>query len=244
MEQFSRTEKLLGKDNLLKLQNSYAVVFGAGAVGSFAVEALVRSGIGKLTIIDHDTISLSNINRQLFAAQSTIGMKKTEAAKERILDINPECKITAIDEFAYTDNLKQLLTPEPDIIIDAIDSVGPKIELLAYAANNKLEIISSMGAARRMDPLSVKVGDLFETAKCPLARLMRKALRKRNIRSGITCVYSDELPKRPNNGEIDEDLTASGHSQKVLGSLTTVTGIFGLLLADTAIKLLTSRTDK
>ncbi|MDC7124746.1 MAG: tRNA threonylcarbamoyladenosine dehydratase [Spirochaetales bacterium] len=236
MEKFSRTEKLIGKENILKLQNTSVIIFGAGAVGSFAAEALVRSGIGKLTIVDFDVISESNINRQLFALSSTIGLKKTDVAVSRLKDINKDCEINKKDIFVNTDTIPEILSEKPDIILDAIDSVGPKIELLAYAVQNNIPIFSSMGAARRTNPMLVKTGDLFLTANCPLARLMRKALRKRGITNGITCVYSEELPVRPPKGELDEDLTASGHSQKVLGSLPTVTGIFGLMLADAAIK--------
>lgn len=242
MERFSRTEKLLGTGKMQKLSSSSAFLFGAGAVGSFAAEALVRSGIGSLTIIDFDTISTSNINRQLYALESTVGRSKTDVALERLSDINPCCRLKSINAFANTDNIPQLLAAPPDIILDAIDSVGPKIELLAYAALHDIPIVSSMGAARRLDPTAVRRGDLFDTAKCPLARLMRKALRRRGISSGIMCVYSDELPVRPPAGEIDEELTAAGHTTKILGSLPTVTGIFGLMLADTALKFLTEKT--
>ena len=242
MERFSRTEKLIGKEKLLKLNSSSAFVFGAGAVGSFAAEALVRSGIGEITIIDFDTINRSNINRQLYALESTLGRLKTETAQQRLSDINPDCRVKSLNKFVDTDNIPNILAQPPNIVIDAIDSVGPKIELLAFTALKNIPVVSSMGAARRLDPAAVRVGDLFQTAKCPLARLMRKALRRRGISSGIMCVYSDELPKRPPEGEPDEDLTASGHSVKILGSMPTVTGIFGLLLADTAIKFLIEKT--
>ena len=242
MERFSRTEKLIGTDKLNKLQNSSAVLFGAGAVGSFAAEALIRSGLGRLIIVDFDTISESNINRQLYALESTVGRNKTEVALERLADINPDCRLSAVHRFADKDSIPDILTSSPDIVIDAIDSVGPKIELLAYAAANGIPIVSSMGAARRHDPRAVRTGDIFSTANCPLARLMRKALRRRGITEGISCVYSEELPDRPPHGVLDEELTASGHSQKVLGSLPTVTGVFGLLLADTAIKFLIRET--
>ena len=241
MDRFSRTEKLIGIKKLEKLQHSSAVLFGAGAVGSFAAEALVRSGLGQLTLVDFDKISISNINRQLYALESTVGRPKTEVALERLADINPGCSLSAIERFADRDTIPQMLESPPDIIIDAIDSVGPKIELLAYAVQNNIPIVSSMGAARRHDPSSVRTGDLFSTANCPLARLMRKSLRRRGISGGITCVYSEELPDRPPKGESDDDLTASGHSEKILGSLPTVTGIFGLLLADAAIKFLVEK---
>ena len=242
MERFSRTEKLIGTDKLNKLKNSSAVIFGAGAVGSFAAEALVRSGLGKLTVVDFDTISLSNINRQLFAVESTLGKLKADTAVERLADINPACKLKAVNILADENTLSEILSEVPDIILDAIDTVNPKLELLTYAVQHDIPVISSMGAARRWDPLAIKTGDLFKTAHCPLARLMRKYLRRRGIKSNIMCVYSTEPPQKPDNGEIDDDLTASDHSTKVLGSLPTVTGIFGLLLADTAIKMLLKET--
>lgn len=236
MERFSRTEKLIGADNLQKLDNSSVILFGAGAVGSFAAETIVRTGIGSLTIIDFDKISRSNINRQLYALESTIGRNKTEVALERLSDINPSCRINAVNAFADTDNIPELLKQPTDVVIDAIDTVGPKIELLAYCALNSIKIVSSMGAARRMDPAAVRTGDLFKTEKCPLARIMRKALRKRGIYSGIICVYSEETPLPPVEGEPHSDLTASGNTKKALGSLPSVTGVFGLYLADLAIK--------
>lgn len=238
MERFSRTEKLLGKDKITKLHGSNVVLFGVGAVGSFAAEALVRSGLGSLTVVDFDKISLSNINRQLYALESTIGRLKADAAVERLADINPACKLTAYNILADEHTIPDILSEPPDLIIDAIDTVNPKLELLTYAVQNNIPVISSMGAARRLNPLAVKTGDLFKTVHCPLARLMRKNLRRRGIKNGIMCVYSDESPQRPENGEIDDDLTGSNHSTKILGSLPTVTGIFGLVLADTAIKFL------
>ncbi|MDC7225235.1 MAG: tRNA threonylcarbamoyladenosine dehydratase [Spirochaetales bacterium] len=242
MERFSRTEKLIGQAKLEILQESSVTLVGAGAVGSFAAEALVRSGIGSITIVDFDVISLSNINRQLYALESTLGRPKTKVAAERLLDINPSCKVKPLNIQAVEETIPEILADEPDILIDAIDTVNPKLELLSYAVNNGIPVISSMGAARRFDPTSVKTGDLFKTAHCPLARLMRKYLRRRGIKSGIMCVYSDETPHGPKKGEIDNDLTGANHSTKILGSLPTVTGIFGLMLADAAIKFLIEKT--
>ncbi len=242
MERFSRTAKLIGTEKLEKLGNSSAFIFGLGAVGSFAAEALVRSGTGNLTLVDFDTISESNINRQLFALESTLGKYKTDVALKRLSDINSGCRLNALNAFADRNTIPDILWSGPDIILDAIDSIGPKIELLSFAVKNNIPIISSMGAARRLNPLAVKVGDLFETANCPLARLMRKSLRRRGITSGITCVYSDELPLRPTEEEAVEDVSADGQNIKILGSMPTVTGIFGLLLADTAIKFLLEKT--
>ena len=242
MERFSRTEKLIGSIKLEKLRQASVVLFGAGAVGSFASEALVRSGLGKLTVVDFDRISTSNINRQLFALESTVGNMKADTAVERLADINPDCILKAVNILADENTLPLLLADPPDLIIDAIDTVNPKLELLSYAVRNNIPVISSMGAARRFDPLAVKTGDLFKTANCPLARLMRKYLRRRGITSGILCVYSEEPPLRPENGKKDDDLTGSNHSTKVLGSLPTVTGVFGLVAADTAIKIIIGRS--
>jgi len=239
MERFSRTEKLLGTEKLNQLQHSSAVIFGAGAVGSFAAEALIRSGLGNLTIVDFDKISFSNINRQLYALESTIGKDKVEVAIQRLSDINPNCRLTSVKRFADTDSIPEILQTPPDIVLDAIDTVDPKLELLTYCAGNNIPVVSSMGAARKMNPLSVRVDDLFKSAHCPLARLMRKYLRRRGIKSGITCVYSTEPPLPPRPGEDSDELSGTNHSTKILGSLPTVTGVFGLVLADTAIKIIT-----
>ncbi|MBI9108708.1 MAG: tRNA threonylcarbamoyladenosine dehydratase [Spirochaetales bacterium] len=239
MERFSRTEKLLGTEKLLRLQASSAVLFGAGAVGSFAAEALVRSGIGSLIIVDYDDISLSNINRQLFALESTLGQNKVDTAIARLLDINPKCRLTGVKQFADVNTIPEILKSPPDIVLDAIDTVDPKLELLTYCARSSIPVISSMGAARKTDPLAVRVDSLFKSAHCPLARLMRKYLRRRGIKSGITCVYSTEPPLPPRPGEDSDELSGTNHSTKIMGSLTTITGIFGLVLADTAMKIIT-----
>ncbi len=240
MERFSRTEKLLGPEKLEKLKNSKVVLFGAGAVGSFAAEALVRSGVGNITIVDFDTICISNINRQLFALQSTIGKPKTEVALKRLSDINPACNIIQENRFADAGSIPEILSDKPDVVIDAIDSVGPKTELLAYSYLNEIPVLSSMGAARRSDPLAVKVGDLFDTVTCPLARLVRKSLKRRGITQGIKCVYSTEFPAHPVKQKlVNEESGGEGRPVKFLGSLPTVTGVFGLVLASEAIKILT-----
>ena len=236
MERFSRTERLIGAGKLEKLRGAKAALFGAGAVGSFAAEALVRSGIGSLVIVDFDDVHISNINRQIFALESTLGMPKVDVAKERLRDINPACKITAVNRFADADSIPEILTATPDIIIDAIDSIAPKVELLCYASANGIPVVSSMGAARRTDPLSVRTGDIFETSGCPLARQIRKALRKRGIEGGITAVYSAEQADPASH--IDEQAEDGRGRTKILGSLPTVTGIFGLVAADTAIKII------
>lgn len=241
MERFSRTEKLLGSKNMKILSDSSVTIAGIGAVGGFAAEALVRSGIGKLTIIDFDIISTSNINRQILALESTVGHLKTEEAIKRLSDINPNCDILAQNKFIDAESIPQLLKNKPDIVIDAIDSVGPKVELLFYCYKNNIPVISSMGAARKTDPSLVKCGDLFKTTNCALARILRKALRRRGIYSGIQSVYSTELPYTLTDAKIDNKLEASNLLQKELGSLTTVTGIFGLYLADATIKNLLSK---
>ena len=244
MEQFLRTELLLGKDNLKKLRAAKVTVIGLGAVGSFAVEALTRAGIGSFLLIDSDKIQITNINRQLYALHSTLNMAKTDIAKNRILDINPDCKVDTMQIFVNSDNLDTVFKDKPDLVIDAIDSFSPKVRLLEYCVKNDLPVISSMGAALKTDPSAIKTADLFETHHCRLAERLRGELRKCGIRSGITCVFSEQpaqmKPTYPENlPEGTEEFEKN--SIKILGSLPTITGIFGLNIAHLAIKYLTQR---
>jgi tRNA A37 threonylcarbamoyladenosine dehydratase len=241
MEQFLRTELLLGKENLNKLQNAKVTVIGLGAVGSFAVEALARSGIGGFLLIDGDTIQITNINRQLYALHSTLNKAKADIAKERVLDINPKCKIETMQLFVNSDNLDAVFKNKPDLVIDAIDSFSPKVRLLEYCAKNALPVISSMGAALKTDAASIKTADLFETHHCRLAERLRNELRKCGIKSGIMCVFSQQpaqmKPLYPEN--LPEGAEAFERStSKILGSLSAITGIFGLNIAHLAIQRL------
>jgi len=241
MERFIRTRRLLGEERFTLLQSRLVTVVGLGAVGGYVVEGLVRAGISRLRIIDYDIVQASNLNRQILALETTIGRAKAEVARERILAINSRCQVEALPIFAGEETLGQILEPRPDLLIDAIDSLNPKTQLLhgAYAAG--IPIISSMGAALRTDPTLIRVGDLFATSNCPLARHLRKRLRRRGVGEGISTVYSLEKIDFDYQLPEEEDLADTGpyadrgRKRNVLGSLPTITGIFGLLIANQAI---------
>jgi tRNA A37 threonylcarbamoyladenosine dehydratase len=241
LDRFIRTRRLLGEERFTLLQSRTVTIVGLGAVGGYAVEGLVRAGISQLRIVDYDTVQASNLNRQILALESTLGRPKAEVAKERILAINSGCRVEALQLFAGEETLKQILEPRPDLLIDAIDSLNPKTQLLHGAYTSKIPIISSMGAALRTDPALIRSGDLFSTSNCPLARHLRKRLRRRGVGEGISCVYSVEkidfeyqLPEEED--EIDTSPYADrGRKRNVLGSLPTITGIFGLTIANQAI---------
>ncbi|TFH16359.1 MAG: tRNA threonylcarbamoyladenosine dehydratase [Lentisphaerales bacterium] len=245
MKRFARTEMLLGSQAMARLRNSRVAVVGLGAVGSYAVEGLARSGIGHIRIVDFDEVRASNINRQLYALDSTLGRPKVEIARERILDINPDCEVDARQEFVDAATAPSILEPPVDVLIDAIDSVSPKVELLSVVAGTDIFALSSMGAASRTDPGLVRVGDISETEACPLARRIRKLLKRRGIGTGIRCVYSIEAPgtagdaaRRPENVE-EEEALERGRKRAPIGSFSCLTGIFGLVAAREAIFHLT-----
>lgn len=192
-EQFSRTEMLIGSENLAKLANSHVAVFGVGGVGGYAIEALVRSGIGKIDIIDNDKVSISNLNRQIIALHSTIGKYKVNVAKERISDINPNITVNAYKVFYTPETSDQFDFTKYDYIVDAIDTVSGKIELIIQANQAQTPIISSMGAGNKMNPADFEVSDIYKTSVCPLAKVMRQELKKRGIKK-LKVVYSKEPP--------------------------------------------------
>ena len=237
--QFARTQALIGEDGFSRLSKALFVVAGIGAVGSYAAESLVRAGAHNIRIVDFDVISESNINRQLFALYSTIGKLKVDTAKERLLDINPDCNIDSRELFIRHDTVKEVIADEPAIIIDAIDSLNPKVALIKKAYENKIPVICSMGAAMRRDPAKIAVADLFKTRNCPLAKHVRKRLRKFGVGKGISCVYSyEDLPENYKESFMPEDKTpcsGNGRTRNALGSISTITGIFGLWLANMAI---------
>lgn len=241
MEQFLCVELLLGKEKLKKIRKGSVTVVGLGAVGSYAVEALARAGVGNLRLVDFDKIKPSNLNRHIYALRSTIGRSKAELAAHRIMDINPACKVEAMECFAATESLEQVLGNKPDIVIDAIDSVNPKAQLITACYHKKIPVISSMGAATRVDPLALRVADLFDTRYCPLAKQLRGKLKKEGVGRGVLCVYSEELKNPaavdPSN-KAGEDDYKRGRPRSKLGSLPTITGIFGLTVAHTAIGIL------
>ncbi|MCQ2603453.1 MAG: tRNA threonylcarbamoyladenosine dehydratase [Spirochaetia bacterium] len=247
MERFSRIIQLLGQEQWDRISRSKVAVFGLGAVGGWASEILARSGVSHFILTDFDRIAKTNINRHVCALESTVGIPKVEALKARILDINPKAEVITFQTFADRTNFADIITEGTDVIIDAIDSLGPKIELLEYTSRNNLPVISSMGAALKTDPSAIRTGYLFETEICPLARALRKHLRRRGIESGIPCVYSVESPD--NNALIapDEDNDDSslkrGRPRNILGSYPAVTAIFGITLADMAIKMILGGTD-
>ena len=231
-EQFFRTQMLLGTEALERLQNARVAVFGIGGVGGYTVEALARSGIGQLDLIDSDTVSVSNINRQILATHSTVGMPKVEAAKKRVLDINPACRVRTHAVFYTPETADQFDFTEYDYIVDAIDTVTGKLALVerAYAVNSP--IICCMGTGNKLDASAFEVADISKTSMCPLARVMRKELGKRGIRH-LKVVYSKEEALTPAGWE--EEAAALGKRQ-IPGNVAFVPGAAGLILAGEVIK--------
>jgi tRNA threonylcarbamoyladenosine dehydratase len=239
MERLFCLELLLGKEKVERIKKAFVVVIGIGAVGSYATEALARSGVRHLRLVDFDTIKTTNFNRHILAITPNLGKLKAEAARERIAQINPHCKVEVVNAFADEETMERIVEGKPDLVIDAVDSLNPKVQILAYCHEKKIPVISSMGAALRMNIFSIKAGDLFKTTGCPLARYVRSRLRRRGIKKGIFCIYSDtpvsEEPiqkTRVLNEEQDND---RGRQRMKLGSTPTVTGAFGLAVAHHAL---------
>ena len=231
-EQFLRTAMLLGTEAVEKLQKARVAVFGIGGVGGYTVEALARSGIGAIDLIDHDTVSVSNINRQILATHSTVGMPKVEAAKKRILDINPDCQVRTHPVFYTPDTAEQFDFREYDYIVDAIDTVTGKLQLVQAAMAAETPIICCMGTGNKLDASAFEVSDISKTTMCPLARIMRKELGKRGIKH-LKVVYSKEEALTPTGWE--EEAAALGKRQ-IPGSVAFVPGAAGLILAGEVIK--------
>lgn len=226
---FSRTELIIGPENLKKLHASKVAVFGVGGVGSFTVEALARAGLGNLVLVDYDKICESNINRQIHALNSTIGRAKVEVMKERILDINPHCKVETFQMLYNAETASQLLRNDYDYVVDAIDMVTAKIDLIVRCTQLNLQIISSMGAGNKLDPTKFQVTDIYNTSVCPLAKVMRRELRKRGI-TKLKVVYSPEEP-------IKHKLTNSENNQtRVPGSISFVPSVAGLIMASIVVR--------
>ncbi len=230
-DQFSKTELLLGKDALDRLKNARLAVFGLGGVGGNVVEALARSGVGALDIVDNDKIVLSNLNRQVFATHSTLDMYKVDAAKARILDINPECKVITYNVFYSKESSSNFDFAKYDYVIDAIDTVSSKIALIEQAKKTNTPIISAMGAGNKVDPTLFTVSDISKTSVCPLARVMRKELKDRGIYS-LKVVYSNEKPIPPKN--VEQSL--STNRKQTVGSCAFVPSVAGLIMAGEVIK--------
>ena len=232
MNSFSRTQLLLGSDAMAKLKSARVAVFGLGGVGGYVVEALARSGIGALDLIDHDTISVTNINRQLFALHSTVGMSKAEAAKRRVLDINPEITVTVYNAFYGPDTADQFDFTKYDYIVDAIDTVTAKLALIANAKDVGTPIICSMGTGNKLDPTKFQITDIAKTSVCPLARVMRKECAKRGFKH-VKVLFSTEDPI-PSSEESTEELPEGRRS--LPGSVAFVPSVAGLLIAGEVIK--------
>lgn len=225
---FIRTELLLGKEGMEKLRRSTVAVFGIGGVGSFTCEALVRSGLGKIILIDYDIIDISNINRQIHATSKTVGLAKVEVMKERLLDINPELKVVTYKEKYNEETKEKLISTDYDYVVDAVDMVTSKIDLIATCKEKNIPIISSMGAGNKLNPTLLQVGDIYSTHTCPLAKVMRRELKKKNIKE-LKVVWSRENPMKVNL-ERDEIRKA------VPGSVAFVPSVAGLILASEVIK--------
>ena len=226
MEQFSRTELLIGKENLEKLKNSKVAIFGIGGVGSFVVEALTRAGIGNFILVDKDNVDLSNLNRQIIATRKTVGKPKVEVAKERILEINPNAEVEIYKEF-FMPETEGILDSTISYVVDAIDTVTAKIELVKRAQELNIPIISSMGTGNKLDPTKFEVSDIYKTSVCPLAKVMRKELKARKIKK-LKVVYSKEFPiKVARNEEV---------IKQIPGSISFVPSVAGLIIAGEVIK--------
>ncbi|MBO5564366.1 MAG: tRNA threonylcarbamoyladenosine dehydratase [Lachnospiraceae bacterium] len=227
---FSRTALLLGDEAMKKLASSHVAVFGIGGVGGYTVEALVRSGIGALTLVDNDTVSETNLNRQIVATVETIGRDKVEVAKERIRSIAPSCEVTARKTFFLPETAAEFDFTQYDYVVDAIDTVTGKLALIEHAKRAGVPVISSMGAGNKLDPTAFRVADIYETSVCPLAKVMRKECRARGI-DHVKVVYSTEEAMKP-QGETEEESA----KRAIPGSVAFVPSVAGLIIAGEVIK--------
>ena len=228
MDIFSRTEMLLGKENLEKLKNKKVIVFGIGGVGGYVCESLARTGVGKIDLVDNDTISESNINRQIIALHSTVGRYKTEVMKERMLDINPNIEVNIFNTFYTPETSNQFDFSNYDYVVDAIDTVSGKIELVLQAEKCDTPIIASMGTGNKLNPCDFKVADIYKTSVCPLARVMRTELKKRGVEK-LKVVYSEETP-------ISHTNHAKENGRYIPASCAFTPSVAGLIIASEIIK--------
>lgn len=238
MNEFSRTELLIGQAALEKLQNSRVAIFGVGGVGGYVCEALVRSGVGHFDLIDNDTVSLTNINRQIIALHSTIGKLKVDVMKERMLDINPDVDVSVHPCFYLPETADQFDFSDYDYVVDAIDTVTGKIEIIVQADAHQVPVISSMGAGNKLDPAMMEVSDIYKTSVCPLARVMRRELKKRHIKH-CKVVYSKEKAIQPSQASLEKYVADSEENftkKSIPGSTAFVPSVAGLILASEVIK--------
>lgn len=233
LDQFSRTKLLIGEVGIQKLKKAKVAVFGIGGVGSYTVEALTRAGVGNLVLVDKDDISITNVNRQIHSTIKTVGKSKVEVMRDRILDINPEAKVTVFNEFYLPGNDLKMISKDYSYIVDAVDTVTAKIDLVVRANEFNIPIISAMGAANKLDPTRFEVTDIFKTSVCPLAKVMRKELKTRNIKK-LKVVYSKEEPIRLTINEEDKEL--DNMKRQIPGSISFVPSVMGLIIAGEVIK--------
>jgi hydrogenase accessory protein hypB len=241
---FARFSMMVGEDGIEKLRNSRVIVFGVGGVGSYTVEALARSGVGQITMVDFDEISESNINRQLHSLRSTIGKSKIDVMKDRILDINPDCKVELVKRLVYDDIDEVLGNNKYDFVVDAIDVIGSKINLIEYCVKNNINIISSMGFGNKMHPEMIEIAKIKNTSVCPMARTIRSILKKKGI-TNVPVAFSKEIPVQPNKSELfkEELPTEFRENNKIPrkttpGSNSFVPGTAGLVLASYVVRKL------
>lgn len=244
MLQFSRTQLLIGQRGVDKLAESKVTVFGVGGVGSFAVEALARAGIGRLVLVDFDEVCITNINRQLQALHSTLGEAKVDVLKKRVMDINPKADVKTIKEFVTKDNTASLVEADNSYVIDAIDNVTGKLAIIENACRLGIPVISAMGAGNRLDPSQLKIGDISETQGCALARVMRRELRKRGIAKGLKVVYSTEpaVKLKTTAHDCQKNCVCPGGDahcalrRQIPGSISFVPPVAGMLLASQVVR--------
>ena len=234
-EWLQRTELLIKEEGIERLQSANILIVGLGGIGSFAAEFLVRSGIGNLTIVDGDTVDITNINRQLPALNSTIGKNKTDVVAERILDINPEINLKKINEFLEPERMEEILTQEKfDYVLDCIDSLSPKLALIITCKRKKIKLVSAMGAGGKTDPSKVMVRDISKTNNCFLAKQIRKKLKKEQIHKGFRCVFSTEIQDENSLKMTD----GSNYKKSFYGTISYMPAIFGLYAAAEVIRFL------
>ena len=243
--EFSRTELLIGKRALEKLKNSKVAVYGIGGVGSYVAEGLARAGVGRFFLVDHDLVCISNVNRQIHAASKTIGRPKVEVMRERIYDINPKAEVVAVQRFYMPGMAQELIRGDENYIVDAIDTVMAKIDLIVNAKERGIHMISSMGTGNKMDPTRFEVTDIYSTSVCPLARVMRRELKQRGVDS-LKVVYSKEKPVKLINMEdkdhtdgclCPEDLNCENPvKRRMVGSISFVPSVAGLIIAGEVVK--------
>ena len=250
LNQFSRTQLLLGQENMERLSRAKVAVFGIGGVGGYVAEALARSGVGSLVLVDNDTVCLSNINRQIIATHKTLGRYKTEVMKERILDINPQARVEVRNCFYLPENAHEFDFSEYSYVVDAVDTVTAKLEIILRAQQCGVPVISSMGAGNKLDPTRFQVDDIYKTTMCPLAKVMRRELKKRGVKK-LKVVYSAEKPIQPGYAEEEYGTGEAGPQKKgavsrrsTPGSVAFVPSVAGLILAGEVVKDLTVPSDR